>query len=116
MKFALIDTSSLKSEKVNGEYLDCWGDEITRRKALISQLGTLATPLVVFQDGYDSDYQAIFEVPFRDSNTLNFIAMYELHQENPRQYALVNAWLCEHSGEAEVVIDQMDEMSFTFND
>ena len=116
MKFALIDTGSLKSEKVNQEYLDCWESEINRRKALITQLGTLATPLVVYQDGFDDDYQAIFEVPFSDSNTLNFIAMYELYQENPRQYELVNAWLCEHSGEAEVVIDQMDEMSFTLND
>ncbi|NJM19899.1 MAG: hypothetical protein HC907_14980 [Richelia sp. SM1_7_0] len=116
MKFALIDTSSLKSEKVDDKYLDYWRDEIDRRKALIDQLGTLATPLVVYQDGFDEDYQAIFEVPFSDSNTLNFIAMYELHQENPRQYELVNAWLCEHSGQAEVVIDQMDEMSFTFND
>ncbi|MGB3641682.1 MAG: hypothetical protein WBA39_29510 [Rivularia sp. (in: cyanobacteria)] len=116
MKFALIDTRSLKSENVESDYLEFWESEISRRKALITQLGTLATPLVVYQDGFDGNHQAIFEVPFSDSNTLNFIAMYELYQENPRQYELVNAWLCEHSGEAEAVIDQMDEMSFTLND
>lgn len=116
MKFQLIDVKNLNSERVDANYLDCWEGEVERRMALISELGTLAIPLVVYQDGFDDEYQPVFEVQFSDSNTLNFIAIYQLYQNHPRQFEMVNAWLCENPAQAEVVVDQMDEMSFTLND
>lgn len=116
MNFQLIDVKCLKSEEIEAEDLEIWKDEIERRMDWIEQIGQLLIPLVVYQDGFDDDYNPLFEVQFSDYNLINFLAIHQLYQQQPRKFEMVNAWLVADAEVAEKCSDCIEEFSFTVYD
>ena len=110
-----VDVSQLKSENIEPQDLENWKDEIERRMNWIDRVGVLLTPLVIYQDGVDDEYNPLFEVQLSDHNLLNFIAIYNLNQQQPKRFEMVNAWVTQPEN-AEEIMDCIDEFSFTLYD
>lgn len=107
-EFHLIDVANLKSEHLDEEYLLEWKGEIERRMDWINQVGQLLTPLVVYADGFDGDGNQLFEVEDSEHNYANFLAMYQLRQQQPRRFEMASAWVVDRE-DAETYMQCIDE-------
>lgn len=107
MKYQLIDTNTLDAECLEETDFQIEAEIIQAKKEFIIQSGQLALPVICWQSHYDQDSQAfVFEAYEEQTNLLNLLTMLALYRENPQQWHLTPAWLCDSQSEAEMVATQ----------